>query len=125
MTFMKAYDRDGNELPGDFITVGRLLTDEDYKRVDQTQVGPYWISTVWLGWDHGFGMSERPLIFETMVFAVDRDDPTITTLGPDIDGRRYGTIEEARQGHAEFVTLIQATLVEDINERSDDDAERR
>jgi hypothetical protein len=94
------YDRAGEP-----ITMGawsRLHRDDDYRTVELTDVGGYRVSTVWLGLDHGFGYSERPLIFETMVFG---DDST------DLACRRYSTEDEARAGHAEQVAeveLIQA-----------------
>jgi len=50
------------------------------------------VSTVFLGMDHGFGGS--PLLFETMI--LDRGDERQW---------RYGTIEEARTGHAHAVRV--------------------
>lgn len=47
-----------------------------------------------------------PLIFETMVFALDDDGPC---LGENFDQRRYPTEAEARDGHAATVLLVQAT----------------
>lgn len=41
---------------------------EDHLHVAETWVGQLWVSTVWLGMDHGWG-DGPPLIFETMVFA--------------------------------------------------------
>jgi len=58
--------------------------------------GGCWVSTVWLGLDHGFG-GGLPLIFESMVFGP--DDMV------DLDCRRYATKEQALQGHDELVTL--------------------
>ncbi len=37
-------------------------------RVAETQVGPLWVSTVFLGIDHGMLEGEEPLLFETMIF---------------------------------------------------------
>jgi hypothetical protein len=69
-----------------------------------------WISTVWLGLNHRFGLGP-PLIFETMVF------PPKLTMRPigidgfkivipwikrgysDLDCDRYSTEAEAREGH--------------------------
>ena len=76
-----------------------------YYRVAQTTVGPWWISTVWLGMDHNFGFvrhdEERPpIIFETMIFwhgpeggEPDHDRPMA----------RYSTLAQARRGHANAV----------------------
>jgi hypothetical protein len=51
------------------------------------------VSTVWLGLDHGFGLSVRPLIFESMAFSRER------TKRQTIDCQRYATKEEAKAGH--------------------------
>lgn len=53
------------------------------------------VSTVYLGLDHSFGMG-GPLIFETMVFPKKGD-------GHDIDIKRYATLEEAKEGHKRMV----------------------
>jgi hypothetical protein len=65
------------------------------KNVFSNEINGYWISTVFLGMDIGFGTP--PLYFETMVFK---------KVGNDIDfsGRiyedRYETYEQAKEGHA-------------------------
>ena len=68
----------------------QLFSNTDARRVGMNWVGSsqYWISTVWLGTDHGFGQG-RPLIYETMVFHGD-DDIYID---------RYSTWDEAEAGH--------------------------
>jgi hypothetical protein len=97
------YDRDGQPITSEeFNALLELPTD--YRRVAATQVGPYWVSTVWLGVDHGWGRG-APLIFETMVFAAEGE------VGPDLDQLRYSTEAEARAGHAETVLLIRATML--------------
>lgn len=67
-------------------------------RVAEDRVGPYWISTVWIGLDHGFGQT-APLIFETMVFNRETDES-------DLDCRRYSTEAEALWGHAQMVDEV-------------------
>ena len=93
-----------------------LFEDYDYKRVDLTEVGPYVVSTVWLGLDHNYMENGPPLIFETMVFTnsawnADREDPDRELL-LELDCMRYSTETEAWQGHREIVTLIRATYVD-------------
>jgi len=61
--------------------------ETDKRIVAQDQVGNKWISTVFLGIDHGF--DGPPLLFETMVF---EDD----VAG---DMWRYSTWDEAMEGH--------------------------
>lgn len=93
------YDRQGEPL--EIAKADELLGDIDYKRVARDEIGPYVISTIWLGVDHGWDGDGRPVIFETMVF------------GPgdvgDIDLVRYCTEDEARAGHEEVCLLIRAT----------------
>jgi len=114
---IKWYARDGSEITLE--QADELLGDYDYKRVELTEVGPYTVSTVWLGLDHGFRDNEPPVIFETMVFTTTAwneerswDDPEHEPL-LDMDCVRYCTEHEARIGHQDMVTLIRATYVED------------
>lgn len=99
------YDRKGK--PITFCAWALLFEDrEGYGRVRATTVGQWWISTIWLGLDHGFNYPERadyqPVIFETMVF----------WHGPEgmermyEEGDRYSTEAEARRGHASFIRRI-------------------
>lgn len=107
------YDREGNPLDVErWVFLSELGSEEAimaYKRVAQDQVGPYWVSTVWLGIDHNYG-DGPPLIFETMVFAT---SSAVQGLGPDLDCRRYSTEAQARAGHDEMVLLVRATLQEE------------
>ena len=88
------YDRDGQ--PIDMERWVRLMEDPGYKVIAKTVVGDAEVSTVWLGLDHSFGGSV-PIIFETMIFGGALDE----------NQWRYATEDEARQGHAEKVTLLQ------------------
>ena len=90
------YDRNGTPMTL-WEWAAKLEGDESYRIVRQTTVGPYWISTVWLGLNHRV-MPGPPLIFETMVFGSGDDDDM-----SDLDGERYSTEKEARSGHARFV----------------------
>lgn len=101
-----AFDREGKKISLE--KYGRLLDDPDYKIVQQEDVGPYWVSTVWIGVDHNFFDSGPPIIFETMVFAGSAHKDKTGLL--EFDMMRYATEEEARQGHFEMVTLVRATL---------------
>ena len=97
-----AYDRDGS--PITFEQWARLRWTDDepdawrtgYERIALDHVGDVSVSTVWLGLDHGHGLTSAPLIFETMVFG-----------GPfDEQCWRYATEDEARAGHANVVALV-------------------
>ena len=60
------YNREGRRISTS--EANALLGDFDYKVVARTEVGPYVVSTVWLGLDHSYRDEGPPLIFETMVF---------------------------------------------------------
>lgn len=121
------YYRDGTLVEGTDETIGspawragyeivsRLLRDMSYKRVAETTIAGMWVSTVWLGLDHGFsflpGDDRRPIIFETMIFDHSGDEPggegVADWLGA-WDGQcwRYATEAEAIAGHAEVVNMV-------------------
>jgi hypothetical protein len=87
------YNRDGQ--PMTMMEWAVKFEDLDYKRVALTEVGPFEVSTVWLGTD--LGGEDRPLIFETIVFGSDNERMT-----------RYPTLDEAERGHAAIVAELQA-----------------
>jgi hypothetical protein len=95
------YRRDGTPYPeGEegILEWAKDMENPDYKIVKQ-EVLPNgkWVSTVWLGLDHNFGIG-IPLIFETMVFA----GKPKSQGGEDwaeIDMARYSTEKEALKGH--------------------------
>lgn len=61
--------------------------------VQQDTIGEFFVSTVWLGIDHGPDEQGRPVIFETMVFPDERHV------------ERYATEEDARAGHLRAVEM--------------------
>lgn len=73
-----------------------LFEDFEGRRIARDEVGPWVVSTVWLGLDHSFLRSGPPLIFETMVFGGVLDD--------EMD--RYSTLEEAQEGHARILAKV-------------------
>lgn len=82
---------------------GRVLgMPVEYRRVARDEVGDVTVSTVWLGLDHGFGMEDAPLIFETLIFGGDHDGEMM----------RYPTRDEALAGHAQAVALVTAEVQE-------------
>jgi hypothetical protein len=68
--------------------------------VKQEQVGPYFISTVFLGLNHRFTGDGPPLLFETMVFHGEN------VRGLDVEMARCSTWEEAEQQHARIRSLV-------------------
>jgi hypothetical protein len=88
-----AYDRDGVRI--NWLRYVELLDDPAYRRVALTNLdGGGFISTVWLGVDHGFGRGP-PLIFESMSFSV-----------PGEHCERYSTLAEALAGHERMVAAV-------------------
>lgn len=90
---------------GDEITLeqwSKLLGNAEYKRVAvDTFPSGRWVSTVWLGLDHGWplGRTDTPiLIFETMVF--DGSDVADEYM------ERYSTEEQALEGHKRIVQMV-------------------
>lgn len=121
MEVMDWYDRNGVPMTFvEYIALMETVDDNDYRRIDLTEIGPYVISTVWLGLDHNFTGEGPAIIFETMVFTnsawvADRSDPDRELL-VDIDTDRYATEEEARAGHEAMVLLVRATTQEISNQ---------
>lgn len=98
------FDRDGQPISWERYV--ELKSHPTYKRVGSTHVGEgLWVSTVWLGHDHGFGFTDRPIIFETMVFVTDDDGGSTGT-----EQERYATESEALAGHEQMVASLRATL---------------
>lgn len=96
------YDRDGNPISMRQWSMLRQWSaehDNQYIRVAQDTIGPYWVSTVWIGLNHRF-VPGPPWIFETMVFNQEKG-------GSDVDEmNRYSTEAEALQGHQEIVERV-------------------
>jgi len=87
------YDKDGT--PISMKQWAEKFENLDYKRIDLYQGWFVTVSTVWLGLNHNFMMTGKPVIFETMVFP--------KGLMTDLECQRYRTIEEAKKGHKELV----------------------
>jgi hypothetical protein len=74
--------------------------NSENRRVGYDQLGPYVISTVFLGLDHAF--RGPPLWFETMLFS-EKSGKTISLNYQ----TRYTTFEEALEGHKTVVQLVE------------------
>ena len=98
-----------------------VFMEQQNRQVAHEHVGPYLISTVFLGVDHAFG-GGPPILFETMTFSehapqISFDGGTIKTsvqspllndAYPDLGiCRRYATWEQAEAGHREVVKLVE------------------
>lgn len=72
-------------------------TSDTTRQLAHTVVGPYLVSTVFLGLNLGWDHDVPPLVWETMVF---RD-------GHGCDCRRYATRREALDGHRTTCQLVE------------------
>ena len=76
------------------------------KRVRQTTLSDgRWVSTVFLGLDHGWG-GGRPILFETMVFGAKDGEERKDGEWEDEICERYASWEAAIHGHAQIVERL-------------------
>lgn len=78
------YDRDGRPL--DLVSWAQLFEDDAYRRLRATDLGTYWVSTIWTGFDPGLGIDHGapPRIYEMAIFAKTADEDPLRC-----DGRKY------------------------------------
>jgi hypothetical protein len=69
---------------------------------------PAWVSTVFLGLDHGWGESAAPILFESMAFAIPGQQEAGSMAECHCD--RYCTWAEAEAGHARMVALVEVEV---------------
>lgn len=103
----------------------RWMEEEKHRVVKQTRVGRYWVSTIFIGIDIGFGLLRymqddpetrklyRPTLWETMIF-IEVDGKRIADEGDELDlySRRYDSREDAIAGHTQAVDYCLAKLPE-------------
>ena len=105
------YDMQGN--PISIREWADKYADSDKRVVQQTMGGFFWISTVHVGLDHGLGVGQKPVIFETMVFTRWKTYVRgYTFMGikrpgywsaRSVDQWRYSTLAQAKGGHLDVV----------------------
>lgn len=99
---MYYFDPDGN--PIDALDWGALYQEFDVNaRIGLTDVNGYQVSTVWLGINHNH-RGDPPIIFETMIFATDANDPLNCWCV------RYATKSAAQHGHEQVVACLELGL---------------
>ncbi len=89
-------NEDHTYTPCDLITWAKQFETMD-NRVARDMINEHRVSTVWLGLNHSWHDTEKPLLFETMVF---------DKSGSDIFMNRYSTWDEAAIGHAEAINWV-------------------
>ena len=105
-SFTRYYRRDGTPYtgPNALLEWANDMKNLALRRVAHDVIGPFHISTVWLGLDHSFDSNGSPLIFETMIFCADDHHPLYDFQ------ERYTTEAAARAGHHAAVIAIQQAL---------------
>lgn len=105
---MKHWTLKGKEVVEcDLMEWGRMMNEIGARRVAVDVIEGYRISTVFLGIDHGFGVSKRPLLFETMVFGADEEWMD-----------RASTWEEAERQHRDGVAWVRRLIIKKKNKIS-------
>ena len=112
-------DANGEPLPieSEDVLVWAQWFEHNHKArvVAQTQIGPYFVSTVFLGIDMSF-MPDGPLVlWETMVFAKEKQHDSFA----DLDCRRYSSKQEAMEGHAATCLLVSLEVEKQEGKRPD------
>lgn len=77
----------------------RWLEETKDRFIQQDENKEYFISTIFLGLDHDFGMTGKPLLFETAVFSRIVADDTDKTL----EMVRHETLKQAKRFHKKMV----------------------
>ncbi len=86
----------------DFMTWARWFEHSYNERViSRTDVGPYTVSTVFLGLDHNFFGEGPAILFESIVFCGRRSTELQT---------RYATMGAAKKGHAYLVAEMRSRI---------------
>lgn len=98
-------DENNNVVPCSLLDWGKLYSEQgnDRRRVAKDDIDDKYISTVFLGLDHGGNTDSEPALFETMVFH----------KGIDIFCARYSTWEEAAEGHKKVIEWVNSGCIDD------------
>ena len=84
-------------LEPDIIKWGEWYSSAANKHVNRTDLpNDVYVSTVFLGIDHGFLGQGEPILFETMIFGGEHDQYQ----------DRYTTWDEAEKGHEKAINII-------------------
>lgn len=101
------YILDGDTpVPTDAFTCATYRADIDHIHVAYTEFGmnadgdPIRVSTVFLGFNHGWDDDAPPVLWETMIFGLAEDAPMHDLT------ERYTSAAEARAGHAEICSAV-------------------
>jgi hypothetical protein len=93
----------------DTLSWAQWFENGDKRRVANTSINGWSVSTVFLGLDQSHGFSSPPILFETMIFS---QTEKVKAMGKMFRKsmenycRRYATWDEALAGHEEAVKMI-------------------
>jgi len=94
---------------------GEWMNSVENRRVAETSLNGWWVSTVFLGINHDYSGAGPGIWFETMVFAEGKE-PMVPELGGKLREHltdmqlRYRTYAEATRGHEGLVEMIRCGL---------------
>lgn len=123
-------DEDGNEKEVDLMTWATWFETPGNRRVAHTEVDDHFVSTVFLGLDHSFGVGGKPVLYETMTFEKEPSDleipgykdnagkthaPRVVKTKKSLDNYsdRYTSREDALAGHERIVNELKNHGTED------------
>ena len=111
--------KDGKPVPTDnlFEWAKWFETHHEERIVQQTRVGHYFISTVFLGLDHGF-MNDKPVLWETMVFDESVEIRVFgrKMRGESFDMHRFTSAADAKKYHFEVVKAYREIFENEVSE---------
>lgn len=87
----------------DLMTWAKWFENFQERMIAQDTIGPFFVSTMFLGIDHRFCGNGPPIVFETMVFDI-RDKHQ------EYGQARYCTIEQAEAGHQRYLDQARASV---------------
>jgi hypothetical protein len=88
-----------------FLRWGQWFENHENRQVAHTKFADgSFLSTVFLGIDHGHGRTDRPVLFESMIFSAAKrfNEITAREYPEEVDMRRYCTWDEAVAGHQQM-----------------------
>ena len=99
-------DKDNKPVPSTLSEWGAMMNRTD-RVLAKTTVGNQEVSTVFLGMDHGFGEGRDPVLWETMVFSLNKHSGSHSGfVGAEEYQERYTSYEAAARGHIDVVMKL-------------------
>lgn len=95
-----------NVLPVDNIFIWGKWFETANRVVEKTKIGPFEISTVFLGINHAFFSTKKQLWFETMIFGMKNNVDDVVSRFCE----RYETWDDAVEGHKYAISLVRSNL---------------